>query len=306
MIVIYEPGKDPETLYRLSLIDKSTINHIRLERENSEPIEFSKQDSGWVMLSPYALNTTQINVESLLDLLDYTYQAIYDVKDIELKKYKLKKPRTSIIYNGQYRFGFGTTESLNKFRYLQADNKMYLIVDYFHHRIHASALSYINHALIENDLSIEKITLPNLSLSLSDGNWSVTPATEKFSNDQANELVDNWKHVYAVGIVEYTNEKSSAKVSLAFKNNPTPLSFDVITKDNAFYLARPDIKIMYKLANDKRRDLLQLPAMITEEQLEKEISAQDKSKPGTRANTRQDQNDAMPKPLTAPTIPLAP
>ena len=287
MIVIYKPGKDSADKYKLLNIDKTSINHIRLERRGEEPVEFIKQDKDWLMTSPYALGTNQITVESLLDLLDYHYHAKYNVNKVELKNYKLDKPHASIIYNKQHRFEFGSAEPLNKYRYVHFNKNLYLTEDYFHHRILGAATSFLDHALIEKDLIIEKIKLPNLSLSLNDGSWTATPEPEKFSNDQANELADNWKHAHATDMTKYENIKSSAQVSLFFKDNPTPLIFEIITKEDQFYLARTDINVLYKLANEKRRDLLQLPPIISAEQLDKEALSNLKSS----SNSESPKND---------------
>ncbi|VAW90628.1 hypothetical protein MNBD_GAMMA21-1917 [hydrothermal vent metagenome] len=276
LIVIYKPGKDPEDKYQISRLDKSSVNHIRLERIEAEPIEFSKVDGKWNMLTPYTLATTQINVESLLDLLSYNYHAVYDKNKIDLKKYGLDIPRATIIYNKQQRFDFGSTEALNKYRYLGHNDKMYVVNDYFHHRILGAATSFLDHALLPAGQNIVQIKFQHLSLKLNDGTWLATPEPENYSNDQANALIEKWQTAHAAGILKYdktkyTDATTIGNIEIDLENKDTTLTFKLIKYENAYYLARPDIKILYKLSKEQRRDLLQLPPPIAADQFEKDI-----------------------------------
>ncbi len=289
LIVVYKPGKDPEDKYQISKLEKSSVNHIRLERIEAEPIEFTKLNGKWEMLSPFSLATTQINVESLLDLLDYNYHAVYDHEKIELKKYHLDKPHATIIYNKQHRFDFGTTEALNKYRYLSHQNKMYIVDDYFHHRILGSATSFLNHALLPEGSQIVEINLPNLNLKLDDGSWQAKPIPEKFSNDQANELADKWRNAHASSVVEYKTGTSIDNISIHLANTDKPLVFELLKNAQVYYLARPELKIMYKLTKEQLRDLIKLPAAIAPEQLENNAS-------DAKSDAKQNNTESQPTP----------
>jgi len=231
------------------------------------------------------LATTQINVESLLDLLEYHYHAVYDQDKIELKKYDLDKPHATIIYNKEHRFDFGTTEALNKYRYIGHQNKMYVADDYFHHRIFGPATSFLAHALLPEGANIEGIKFPNLTLKLDDGSWRATPEPEKYSNDQANELIDKWHHAHAASVAKYKAGTAIGTISISLKNTHKPLIFELLKNDGTYYLARPDLKIMYKLTKEQRRDLLQLPPPIAPEQIEKDISNANKDAKGNSPTT---------------------
>ena len=277
LIIVYKPGKDPEDKYQISKLDRSEVNHIRLERIEAETIEFSKVDGKWNMLSPYTLAATQINVESLLDLLNYNYHAVFDKNKIDLKKYDLDIPRATIIYNKQQRFDFGSTEELNKYRYLGHNDKMYVVNDYFHHRILGSATSFLEHALLPKGQTIVLIKFQHLSLKLNDGTWLATPEPENYSNDQANALIEKWQTAHAAGILKYDKEKykdgtTIGNIAIDLENEDKSLLFKLIKYENTYYLVRADLKIMYKLNKEQRRDLLQLPPPIATDSFEKDIS----------------------------------
>ncbi len=271
-IVVYKPGKDSENKYQISKLDRATVNHIRLERIEAEPIEFSKVNGKWNMLSPYTVAATQINVESLLDLLDYNYHAVYDKNKIDIKKYNLDKPHATIIYNKQHRFDFGTTEELNKYRYLGHNSKMYVVNDYFHHRILGSATSFLDHALLPKGQHIVQIQFQNLTLKLNDGTWLATPQPEQYSNDQANALIEKWTTAHAESVLKYTTGTEIGKIKITLEKNDTPLEFELLKIKETYFLARRDLNIMYKLSKEQRRDLLQLPPPIAADQFEKDIS----------------------------------
>lgn len=270
VVLKYKPGQEPLDAHRITKIDPNTIEHIRLERIGADPIEFARQDKQWVMIAPYKIGAIQINVESLLDLLQYNFIEKYSTANLELKKYDLDIPRAVIIYNRQHRFEFGKTESLNKLRYLKFNDNMFLTEDYFHHRILGAATSFIHTRLIAKDQVIEQIKLPGMDLKYDNGNWQLTPQSMKALNDQLNHLADNWKHAHAIGITTYQDIVTQGQVELIFKGDPQPLVLQIVNQDKKFYLARTDYKIMYRLANEKRRYLLQLPPPIDIKQLEKD------------------------------------
>lgn len=262
LVVIYKPGKEEKPNTKLTQIDLASVTTIKIERTGTQPISFLLEGKDWQMLTPFAMKANKIKVESLLDLLMYDYRARYDMADLDEKKYGLDIPRTSITFNEEYKFEFGSTEPLNKYRYIRYQNTLYLTDDYYYHRILGSAMSFLDHALINNKKKIVKIELPGLTLTLKDAKWQAKPAPKKYSNDQANELIDHWTHSHAIEMLSYPPIKGTGQVRVYFEGVKTPIRFDIFTLNNEFYLGRKDLNITYKLANEKRRDLLQLPPAI--------------------------------------------
>ena len=109
LVVIYKPGKE-ETNTKIIKIDTSPVTSIKIERVGTQATSFLLEDKDWHMVEPYAMKANKIKVESLLDLLQYNYHARYDIADLDVKKYGLDIPRTTITFNKEHKFEFGSTE----------------------------------------------------------------------------------------------------------------------------------------------------------------------------------------------------
>jgi len=264
LVVFYKPGKDKPANTKLTDFENSDIQLIQLDRTGNPTIKFKRVDKTWHMTEPYTLKANSITVEALLDLLAYNHHGQYDMAELDPKTYGLDLPRASITFNEKYKFDFGTTETLNKYRYIRYNNKLNLTDDYYYHRILGAATSFLDHALLPENSQIENLIIPGLKLTQQDGTWQANPSPSKFSNDRANELAENWQHAHGNEITQYdpAKEKASAKVIIQLKGNDAAITYDILTIDNEFYLGRADLKIKYKLAKEKRRDLLQLPAAL--------------------------------------------
>lgn len=261
-VLIYKPGKQDESEKIITAIDKATIKTISIQRTGNPDISFILDDKGWHMVKPHAIKANKIKLESLLDLLNYKYHARYDLAGLDKKKYGLDKPRTTITFNNNYKFEFGTTESINKHRYIRYQNQLYLTDDYYYHRVLGKPTSFLDHALLATDNNITRIDLPGLSLTMQDGKWLAKPRPKQFSNDQANELIDHWKHAHAIEMVDYPPVRGTGTVLVYINKRSTPVRFDIFSFNDEFYLGREDLKIAYKLEREKRRDLLKLPPPI--------------------------------------------
>jgi len=262
LVVVFKPGKEDEDMRRLSSLDKNLVTELTIERTGNPKIQFKKVENQWKMISPYNLKANSIKLESLLDLLDYEYKARYDMAELDSKQYGLDIPRTTITFNNTNKFEFGTTEPINKYRYIRHQGGLYLTDDYYYHRVLGNASSFLDHALLDNEVNITKIEIPGLSLTMKDGKWLAQPKPEKFSNDQANELIEHWKHSHAIEMLAYPPVKGTGQVRLYIDKKESPLRFDIFSFNDEFYLGRADLKIAYKLAKEQRRDLLTLPPAI--------------------------------------------
>ncbi len=262
LVVVYEPGKEDESSRLISTLDIAKVTEISIERIGNPSINLSLIDNQWQMQTPYAMKANKIKVESLLDLLAYNYHARYDMAELDAKQYGLDIPRTTITFNKEHKFEFGTTEPLKKHRYIRYQNTLYLADDFYYYRILGAATTFLDHALLDEKQKITKIELPGLTLSLKDAMWEANPKPEKYSNDQANELIEHWKLSHAIEMLAYPPAKGTGQVRIYLDNNKEPVRFDIFSLNDEFYLGRKDLNIAYKLANEQRRYLLQLPPAI--------------------------------------------
>ena len=202
LIVVYEPGKQQDEPVPLTTVDTKTINKIHISRTGQKDVTLVKSpDTGkWQMLAPFKTAANRIKTESLLTLLSQHSGAQYAMADLDVKTYGLDLPRATIIFNDELKFEFGTTEPLNKQRYLRFNDTLHVIDDHFYYQLMSPVTVFVDHQLVPVEKAVTKLELPDLSLSLNEGTWQLTPQQDGVSNDQANELVENWKTAFAMYI----------------------------------------------------------------------------------------------------------
>jgi len=262
LFVKYEPGVEEKPKKIISPLDKKTFNKINIKRLATKDVVLIKKDDRWFMQAPYQLPANSFKVEGLLDLPGTNYEASYPMKDLDVKKYGLDKPRATITFNDSDSFEFGTTESLKHRRYLRYKDTLYVTNDIFYHRLSLNETDYLDHALLPDIKTINKVVLPRFTMTLTDGKWDISPAPKSWSNDQANELIENWKFSQAIQISPYENSTSKQKIEIYADGADKPITFHIIKTEKDFYLARPDIGLKYELSNDKEKDLLELPPKV--------------------------------------------
>ena len=262
LVVVYEPGVEEKAKPRLATLDKTTINKITLERTGQRPLTLEKHDGNWMMQTPFQIRANKIKAESLLALVEQETFAQYPLKDLDVKSYGLDIPRASITFNDKERFDFGGTEPLNKRRYVRYHDTLYVINDYFYYQLMSPVTMFVDHKLLPQSDHITKLVLPALSLTLKDGTWQLHPKSDGQSNEQANELIENWKLTHAMQISDYDGKSAKQSAEVYLDNQDTPITFHILLDKEHFYLARPDLGLKYEIARDKANELFKLPSKI--------------------------------------------
>ena len=262
LVVVYEPGVEKKTKTTLATLDKSTINKITLERTGQRPLTLEKQDGNWMMQTPFQIRANKIKAESLLALVEQETFAQYPLKDLDVKSYGLDIPRASITFNDKERFDFGGTEPLNKRRYVRYHDTLYVINDYFYYQLMSPVTMFVDHKLLPQSDNITRLVLPSLSLTLKDGTWQLQPKSNGQGNEQANELIENWKLTHAVQISDYDGKSAKQSAEVYLDNQDMPITFHILLDKEHFYLARPDLGLKYEIARDKANELFKLPSKI--------------------------------------------
>jgi hypothetical protein len=279
-VVVYEPGKKVPPVIKLTTLTKSAITKIEITRPGNPKVVLAKTDSKWRMLEPYAMPANDFKVEAITDLAEAKSTAQYPIKPGEnLKQYGLDKPGITVVFNGKDKLEFGKTEPLKYQRYIRHDNTLHLIFDRFYYNLSAAAAEYVDHALLQGRPTITKLVLPKLTLTAQGDKWQAEPAIKQLSNDQVNELLDNWTGAHATDMLDYKPAKVSEQTQVFIKGQDKPLVFDILRENKAISLGRADLGIKYKFTEDVGKSLLELPAKIDS----------DTSKPTTKTDKVQTQ-----------------
>ncbi len=262
-VVMFEPGKTPEPeAVLLTDLKDSDVRKIKIVRKDKDTIELEKKSGHWRMLAPFNLPANDYKVASVLKLLETETAARYNFADLDPARFDLVAPVVSITFNDSLSLDFGNTEPLHKQRYVRIDRQLYLIADYYYYQLVGSSTDYLDHALIREGGKITRIELPDLTLALTDGKWTLSPKNEDYSADAYTDLLNEWQHAHAVELRPLKNgakkDPASKQIHIFLQGSESPISFALHQTEDEFILTRADKNIEYVMAADKADALLGL------------------------------------------------
>jgi len=266
VLVVYEPGKKVAPVVKLTRLSKTAIHKIAITHIGAPKVVLEKKGGKWQMREPYAMPANDFKAEAITELAQAKSTAQYPIKAGEdLKPYGLDHPRLTVVFNDKDKLEFGGTEPLKYQRYIRIDNTLHLIFDKYYYNLSAAAAEYVDHALLPGLPTITKLVLPKLSLTQQGDKWQAQPPVKQLSNDQVNELLDNWTSAHATAMLAYKPGKTDEQAQVYLKGQAKPLVFDVLHEKDAISLGRADLGLKYKFTKDIGNSLLKLPAKIKAE-----------------------------------------
>ena len=261
IIVIYEPGKQPiVTPPLLTQLSPDAITHIHIQRQTGKEIELVKESNGqWWMYNPYHHPANEFRVQSLLRLVATESLSQHSLTGLQPATYGLAQPRAIVTFNRSTQITFGETEPLQQRRYVQLGDQLHTIVDTFYYLAAANPTSYLNHALLPPAAHINKLVLPELELTLQQGQWQRNPPLPDYSADASIELIQHWLHAQALElrVTEIKDAKADIEVFLATQSEP--VRFKLQQTEDETSLIQLGSGIQYVLAKDVYDKLLRLP-----------------------------------------------
>ncbi len=262
-LVMFEPGKTPEPkALLLTDLKDSDVSKIKIVRKDKDTIVLEKQSGHWQMLAPFKLPANDYKVASVLKLLETETAARYNFADMDPARFDLVSPTVSISFNDSLRLDFGNTEALHKQRYVRIDKQLYLIADYYYYQLVGSSSDYLDHALIAEGGKIIRLELPDMTLALTDGKWTLSPKNEDYSADAYTDLLNEWQHAHAVELRPLKSgekkDPASKQIRVFLLGRKSPISFALHQTEDEFILTRANKNIEYVMATDKAGALLGL------------------------------------------------
>lgn len=276
LLVIYEPGKQPEpSLPKLTELKPQDVSTIHIERATADPITLYKQQGVWYMQEPYRLPANDYRVQSLLRLLQTESHAQHDLSQLDPAKYGLDKPRATITFNDKLKIAFGNTESLSKQRYVRIGNTLHLIVDTFYYQAASPATGYASHAILPTG-KVTALQLPDMQLTLKDGQWQLHPPREDRSADVLTELIDNWQSAQAIQLKPFEDRVlPKANIQVTLDGQKQPIRYTLQKHGDDITLLRHDVKMRYFISDDTLNQLTKLPAPTPQPDIEKTPATRD-------------------------------
>ena len=261
VLVIYEPGKQPApTPVSLTPLKAATISHIHIKRVTGKDIELVKQPNGeWWMYNPYHLPANEFRVQALLRLAETESLSRHALNQLQPATYGLDQPRAIVTFDRNTQVSFGDTEPLQQRRYVQIGDQLHTIADTFYYQAAANPTIYLNHALLPPTANIIKLALPDLQLTLQQGQWQRTPLHPEYSADASVELINNWRIAQALELRTTEVKDAKADIEIFLADQPEPLRFKLLQTEDETSLIRLGLGLQYVLANDVVDNLLTLP-----------------------------------------------
>lgn len=254
LIVFMSQQEDDSSTQTTLLTDipASTINKIGI-RHKQRNISLVKQNQHWYITEPVNIAANDFRIGTLLKLLTTVSHSRYAADTLELERFGLLTPATTIHFN-ETEIAFGIVNPINNYRYVQIDNTVHLIDDLYYPLLSSQLGTLVSLRLLDENDQIIKLELPGQIISRGGGaNWKSTGTA---STDDIVATINNWKTTQAFGVHNYFKRDALDTVSVTLKDKNQPVNFIITDTDPWLVLARPELGIEYHLNLDAYDALL--------------------------------------------------
>jgi len=241
----------------ISNIDPDSVTSINITRLQGEPLSFIKRDGQWFIVGETEFRADDFQVSTLLALARSITDRKYPAQTLDLKPMGLLPPLVNISFD-DVRFDVGTTEPIDRNRYVMHDTTVFLVPDRFQHLLNARYTNFIDRRLLPPGAVVTGLELPGLVLQRdSDNRWQLQPEDKTIGANAMRTLASDWENARALYVRTASGYRGETlRIHLAGVDEPLEFALHRDSKD--IILARPDLGIQYHLAGDAGQKLLQL------------------------------------------------
>jgi len=260
LVIVYRPGIAPEPVPQpLTVLTGDGISRIQVTRTSREPLTFTRHADHWVLAGSSDLPASDIQIRSLLAILQAYSSRNYPADSLDLAALGLAPPQATLMLDDT-RFDIGLTEALDNMRYVQTGDTVFLVTDKYQHLINADWSNFVERKLLPANARLTRLQLPKLDLSLTAANqWQLSPADPAVSPAALQSLISNWEQATAYYVRRYQDNAGSETITLEFSSAAAPVTFHIVSHTPELILARPDHGIQYHLQSEMEQALLALP-----------------------------------------------
>jgi hypothetical protein len=268
------PEANTETKqYELSQLKLADFSQIKVEFPARAPTTFEKVDGLWRMTAPYKARADQISVSRILAII--AAKSKDKLPTTDLAKYGLDNPQVRLKLTnagGEQVFVFGTFNPVTEEQYVAYQDAVYLLPGSYSEAAATQPMEMIDKAPLApseakqiSGFSFSKLEqweeLGGLDVQLENGQWKVSLAKAKPTQNELNEWLDNlWVHAAASSVELYKPDRKTAYPSFeVILRDGKKVHFDKIQEAPELYLARPDEGIVYRFPNDVGFSMLNPP-----------------------------------------------
>lgn len=262
-VAYFEPGIEPPAPPApLTTLQAAEITTLRIERVGGQTLRFERHEGKWRMTEPVTAPVGEQRIKGVLEIAGSSGTARYPASEVELAAVGLDEPELRLVFNDRETLAFGDSEPLDQRRYVRVGETVHLIPESGYYRVIGDYTTFIDTALLPAGAAVSALRLPDLALTREQGRWRASPAAGEFSPDQANALIDHWRHARAFEVRRYQGGGRD-EVTLTLEGGEG-LRYVVVAREPELILARPDLGLQYHLPADGAARLFQLPAGVGE------------------------------------------
>jgi hypothetical protein len=266
--VYYKPAASVGETHALSALKRADVKRLRLERaeqgkaaeqtdhgSSGQVLVLSRENGEWLMTTPFVARAEKIPVERMLSILDARSAVRYPAGD--LARYGLDKPQATLTLEDQT-FAFGAINNMTREQYVLTRNAVYLVPLAYITALPRGADALLALQLFGRDETPVRFELPEFSVGLNGGTWTVARITDEASADERNAWVDAWRHASAIRAARGDNRAAPQEITVALKDGRM-VSLGVLQREPELVLIRHDEAIEYHFFAENSKKLLAPP-----------------------------------------------
>jgi hypothetical protein len=252
----FDPGSTADKRLTISKLRPDDVDSIEIQSADLQ-LRLQRSAQGWDLESPINWPAHATNVGRLLSILNFETSVLADAADVDLAQLGLQQPKASIRFNDSL-LQFGTTNNIGERRYVMLDTRLYLLPDVHLAFITQGLSALVDRRLLPRRGEIVSLRLPDLEISLDEGNlWHANQAIE-YSQSSLLLLAENWQNLQATRIGQFDPELmpgQSIEIELA---DGQVVEFLLLSETPEIVIAHPGIGLQYYFRSDYRDQLIAL------------------------------------------------
>ena len=261
LVITYKPGLAPppvpETITRLAA---DSITRIRVTRKERMPLNFVKTASGWQLENDRVLPASDFQLHALLGVLSARPGRSYPDTALNLADAGLDPPQATLLLNDTLIYIGGTTP-LDRLRYVQYGNTVYLLNDTYQHLVNADWTNFVDRSLVPADAELAGLQLPDFTLTRDDGlQWQASTTSTDGHTAGLDAFVQHWQAADATYIRRHDGTTDGTPIILTLADNRPAVKLYLAAREPELILTRPDWGIQYYFPGNMSATLLGLPA----------------------------------------------
>ena len=269
LVILHRPGLAPPSAPApITQLSADSITRIHVTRRERMPLDFVKGDTGWLLENHGTLPASVFQLHALLGVVSARPERNYPVQALNLADAGLDPPQATLLLNDTL-INIGDTTPLDRQRYVQHDNTVYLLNDTYQHLVNADWTNFVDRRLVPPGATLTGLQLPDFILTRDKSqHWRITPASTDGRSVDLEALVQNWQTAEATYIRRHDDAAPKDKpVILTLADDRPAVKLYLAARKPELILARPDWGIQYYFPGHMSATLLDQPADATGNEL---------------------------------------